>query len=542
MAEPLSVIGGISAAIAIISLAAQSFFAVKGTIEEYRSVGDKLLGIQKDFQVSKIRLDAWCAAWRIRSTDQTTFGVRLWGLEGWELIEWKLSAIDELCEDLIRFLEPFSSNDKEILEYITKLNERREKAMRSSGKKLVKKPPPSIQAKAEFLANLPEDRREALKQKKDRQKAIAGVTGVGAKLDLILGISEKAGKKSTTLQECIDILGSVSLDLFCSRYPDVQSSASVNERIEAVEKRHQQKILEHAQKLRSAAEVLYQSCSSRGIDTRLALEWIKAEDLECETSTYRIIYGATSQSCQEFIVRALPAKPPAEDCNTFANACNTALDAVTHFVLPIGVEKTQYYALQILANRIQLESETLAELLRDILYKSTERRWSIFPIQQRWGLSCLLAESSLLLLGTSWLSALSSVNLNCLQYGEAPGYLLRTREADQERCTLLLKLREWAKIGLIDLECWCVGILLVEIMYGFKVLNVVKSEGRILLVLADESRIGIDGLEVKGGWGTTYSKAIAHCFKESTQLSKIGRDKKPYHDMPVEFYRVVFLL
>jgi hypothetical protein len=194
MAEPLSVIGGISASIAIISLAAQSFLAVKGTIEEYRSVGDKLLGIQKDFELSKIRLDAWCAAWRIRSTDQTTFGIRLWGLEGWELIEWKLSAIDELCEDLIRFLEPFSSNDKEILEYVTKLNERREKAMRSSGKRLVKRPPSSIQAKAEFLANLPEDRHEALKQKKDREKAIAGATGVGAKLDLILGTFEKPGK------------------------------------------------------------------------------------------------------------------------------------------------------------------------------------------------------------------------------------------------------------------------------------------------------------------------------------------------------------
>ena len=266
--------------------------------------------------------------------------------------------------------------------------------------------------------------------------------------------------------------------MFCSRYPDVQGSASVNERIEAVEKRHQQKILEHAQTLRSAAEVLYQSCSSHGIDTRLALESIKAEDLECETSTYRIIYGATSQSCQEFIVRALPAKPPAEDCNTFANACKTALDAVTHFGLPIGVEKTQYYALQIFAKRIQLQRKTLAEVLEDISWGSAERRWSGFPIQQRWGLSVfLLAESSLLLLGTSWLSALSSVNLNRLQDGEAPRYLLRTREADQERCTLLLKLRAWAKIGLIDLECWCVGILLVEIMYGFKVLNVVKWEG-----------------------------------------------------------------
>jgi len=336
-------------------------------------------------------------------------------------------------------------------------------------------------------------------------------------------------------------LASVSLDLFCSRYPDVQSSASVNERIEAVEKCHQQKILEHAQTLGSAAEVIYQSCSSRGIDTRIALESIKAEDLECETSTYRIIYGATSQSCQEFIVRALPAKPLAEDCNTFPNACKTALDVVTHFGLPIGVEKTQYYALQIFAKRIQLQRKTLAELLEDISWGSTERRWSVFPIQKRWELSYLLAESSLLLLGTSWPSALSSVNLNCLQDGEAPRHLLRTREADQERCTLLLKLREWAEIGLIDLECWCVGILLVEIMYGFKVLNVVKSEGRILLVLADKSRIGIDGLEVKGRWGTAYSKAIAHCFKESTQLSKEGTDKGTYHDMLAEFYKVVFL-
>lgn len=315
------------------------------------------------------------------------------------------------------------------------------------------------------------------------------------------------------------------MDLFCSRYPDVQRSASVNERVEAVERRHHQKILEHAQKLRTAAGVLYQICSSRSIDPRLAIESIKAEDLECETSTYRVIYGATSQSCQEFIVRALHAKPPEGDCSTFDNACKTALDAVTHFGSPIGVETTQYYALQIFAKQIHLQGQTLAGLLEDIVEKPTVDRWSLFRIQQRWGLSYFLAESSLFLLGTSWLSSLSSVNLNRLQDDEDHRYLLRTLEADQERCTLLLKLRAWAKMGLIDLECWCVGILLVEIMYGFKVLNVVKWEGRILLVLADESRIGTDGLEVKGRWGTTYSKAIAHCFKDSTQLSKMERDK-----------------
>jgi hypothetical protein len=58
MADPLSVTGGISAAIKMLSLAAQSFLAIKGAIEEYRSVGKQLLGIQKDFELSKIRLDA----------------------------------------------------------------------------------------------------------------------------------------------------------------------------------------------------------------------------------------------------------------------------------------------------------------------------------------------------------------------------------------------------------------------------------------------------------------------------------------------------
>lgn len=65
--------------------------------------------------------------------------------------------------------------------------------------------------------------------------------------------------------------------------------------------------------------------------------------------------------------------------------------------------------------------------------------------------------------------------------------------------------------------------------------------GRKDFVLADESRIGTYGVEVKGRWGTAYSKAVAHCFKDSTQLSKNGRDKKTYHNMLVEFYKVVFL-
>jgi hypothetical protein len=544
MAEPLSVTGGIGAAIKILSLAAQSYLSIKGGLEAYQLVRRQLLDYQEDFKGSKIRLESWCKAWRIRSADQTSFGIRLWGIEGWAFIERKLSAVDELCEDLIQFLKPFDNNDndKDIQGYVQKLKEHREKAKRSTRKRLVKETPLGIQAKAEFLASLPEDRRGALEQRRDHQKAIAEVTGAMVKLDLITGTSEKAGQKATALKECLDILDAISLSLFFSRYPDVQRSASVNERVEAVEKRHHQKILEHAQKLRDAARILYQTCSSRCIDdTRLAIELTDPKDLECEISTYRVMYEATSQNCQEFSLRALQSKPPQCDRKTFTDACRAALDNVTYFASPLGMDETQYYALQIFTRQIRLQEQTLAGLLGDIAERTTVDRWSLFPIQQRWGLSHLLAESSLLLLGTSWLSALSSVNLNRLQDDEAPRYLLRTLEADQERCTLLMKLRAWAKMGLIDLECWCVGILLVEVMYGFKVSNVVKSEGRTLLVLADESRIGTDGVEVKGRWGSPYSKAIAHCFKESTQLSKQVKDKEKYHEMLVEFYKVVFL-
>jgi hypothetical protein len=344
MAEPLSVTGGISAAIKILSLAAQSFLAIKGNIKEYRAVGRHLLAHQEDFQLSKARLHSWCDAWRLRSRNQTSTGVRLWGLEGWEAIERKLSEIDELCADLIEFLKEFN-NDKEIEDYLQKLNEHWEKAKRSTRNKLVKRTPPGPQAKSKFLALVPEDRLDKFQRRKDLQKAIAEATGIRQKLDLLTGKSEKAGKKTTTLKECLDILDTISWDLFCSRYPEVDRGASVNKRLEAVQNRYQ--ILEHAKKLRNAAKILYQTCSSRHIDdTRLTIELVKPEDLECETSTYRLIYEAASQSCQEFTVQALQDKPPDICYNTFADACEAALDNVTHFMAPLGVDKTQYYALQ----------------------------------------------------------------------------------------------------------------------------------------------------------------------------------------------------
>jgi len=82
------------------------------------------------------------------------------------IYERKLSAVDELCEDLIQFLKPFDimTTIKNIQGYVQKLKEHREKAKRSTRKRLVKETPLGIQAKAEFLASLPEDRRGALEQ------------------------------------------------------------------------------------------------------------------------------------------------------------------------------------------------------------------------------------------------------------------------------------------------------------------------------------------------------------------------------------------
>jgi hypothetical protein len=77
MAEPLSATGGISAAIQILSLAAQGYLSIKGGLEEYQLVGRQLLDYQEDFKGSKIRLESWCKAWRIKSADQTSFGISI---------------------------------------------------------------------------------------------------------------------------------------------------------------------------------------------------------------------------------------------------------------------------------------------------------------------------------------------------------------------------------------------------------------------------------------------------------------------------------
>jgi hypothetical protein len=92
-----------------------------------------------------------------------------------------------------------------------------------------------------------------------------------------------------------------------------------------------------------------------------------------------------------------------------------------------------------------MRRQSVAETLDQIAKHTAEcDRWPLFPLYERNALSYILAESAILLLGTSWLSTLSCTNIIELQGDNADAYLLGILESDQRRSQLLVELKAYA--------------------------------------------------------------------------------------------------
>jgi hypothetical protein len=544
MADPISLTGAITVSIKLLSLAGQTILSFKRHIDDYQILGKKLQDHQEDAEFCKMRLECWSRFWGISSSDEASTGIKQWGVEGWKIVEKMLARVDDRCEDLVISLAPFNS-DEEVGKHLDALAERRErKANQPPTKKLQKDPPSTVELQSAFFASLSSDsRREALQKRQGQAKALGAVVGVKAKLDLVHGTSNKITKQIGDLKDSIAALEDLSHQIFLDRYPDLPSSASVTERRNAVEKNHHEEMLGHAERLRTAAKELYQTCCNRHAeDVRLTMEMLAMEDLERHVSTYRVIYEPTTDQSQVLTMQALKCAPSGEVYETFEDAFKVALQNAGHVAFHLGAKDVQYYAVQIFPNKSRLERQSLADVLEEIAKMAKKvDRWELLPVPERDRLAYLLAESALFLLGTSWLSALSSKNLSRPQDQQNAPYLLRILESDQRRCRLLRILKQAAAQNLLDLQCWSLGILLIEVKLGVKVIDVIGRDNRVLLVLADESEIDIDGTQLTGMCGSAFSAAVRHCFKPTTELSSRNFDDKKYRRMLERFYKRVFL-
>lgn len=543
MAEPLSLIG---ASAKIITSVFQWAWKVKESINEYQKVADKMLECQDDINDSERDLGLWLKAWRLENTGDTQTGRKIWGFNNWNIIAQKITTLHGCCRKLQALMGPWDELDEKVRQFLGDLEKEREKkSNKTAHKKITKEAPPDVRRDQELVGSLSQAEVSALKEREDLIKAIKAAVGSLGKLGLIFGGFKAIEEESTKLRTSISTLERTSLKLFFDdRFPGTSRAISNTERWTIVENASYQNMLDHARRLRASAPSLYSACCnspSEVRDVRLTMDLLASENWEGHVTTYRMVYQPTTPDCEELRVQSIESEPSEEVQPSFDTAYTLAKNGKSNSHFVVGTEPTalQYYMLQIIPKPFTLEGQTFAEVLKKTAASKDIDKWNLFPSSERVRLSYLLAESALLLLGTSWLSALSSTNLSRIQNEVKGPYILRILESDQAHCQLLSSLKEKADRGLLDLQCWCLGILLVEVARGIKVVDLKYGDDQDILVLSDESQIDIQDILV--ACEAPYGAVIGHCFDPETKLSSSNVDDEKYHMMLESFYEQVYL-
>jgi hypothetical protein len=553
--DPLSLIGAISTAIKLLSLVATVATDLSKNAAKYKTFAKDLKEHQEITEDCRCRINEWSRGWGLETTGDATYGLKVWGVDGWRRVCGRLSKVDENCLEVVSSLAEFELDEKKIVQYSEALEARRaEEAAEAeqlrdnstTGKvrkpsKLQKARPLRIKAKHDYYAALPNERQFAIQARKDERKAISKLSDVAKKLEFVFGKRGEIIQQCSDLKSSVDYLEQRSLQIFLSRYTHLGSSASIDDRIAAIEERHM--ALENAESLRKAAILLYQHCarttSEHQRDIRIAVESIAARDLEENISTYRVLYEPTGTHAQELTVQCLSSRPVGDIFAEFDEAWAAAsVQENVHFSSTLDA----YYALKRLALSPVEPQESLAESLESLDSKGTIGRHTKFPISQRQALAYQIAGSALRLLGTSWLSALSSKNITPFRKAHNSEYLLRVLQSDQRRCGLLQRLERHGASGRIDVQLWSVGILLFEIMMGAKVTEIIEKHDRpYALRLIDWSIVEVDGPGFQNMLGFELGGAVAQCFKANARLYDQDMSTDDYHAALMTFYEAVYL-
>ncbi|KAH8749814.1 hypothetical protein BGZ57DRAFT_914764 [Hyaloscypha finlandica] len=129
---------------------------------------------------------------------------------------------------------------------------------------------------------------------------------------------------------------------------------------------------------------------------------------------------------------------------------------------------------------------------------------------QRKDLAYRLADSCLLLLNTSWMSALSSENLIIRIEDKQPAkYSLRIREMDRARCQILQQLNNG-----LEGQLYSIGILLIELATQSKVTKFQMAPQPPSLTMDDHEVLELDEAisKTKRALGQSFSEVVSYCF------------------------------
>ena len=354
------------------------------------------------------------------------------------------------------------------------------------------------------------------------EEYITYTTTPGMKAKYILGSCDQLETHLKDLESDFKNLAELAEKAWRNRHgTDHRALSRTDQQIIALSETHKP-VLREARRHRDETKALHHCCISTVDSLKLEMSLLDGSQAENQSKVFRIFVPQPGRSVHlEVITRILGTDAPANEATSrhdFPSACEEAHKGGQSLLWtfpgvnlgPVASRQKIWFSLSKAADPLyqnELSMLSLCLSLRDI------------TIAEKLELAYSVIESSLTLLGTPWLSALSSQTLK--QYrinnGQPPRYVLSIKKNNHD----LIRNHFQLEKGALEQCISRVGTLLAEIALETVIQDFKKTVSGLQLVITEhETRVQrscsphLIVNKVEKAMGKSYSEAVGFCLQD----------------------------
>lgn len=520
MVTGFEIYGAIGTSIALLNLARQAYESLAKTYSDYSKAGPNILATQGKCSVMYFRVQTWCNIWGLDKPMTVEMCKAYWGEDGWNEIERQIAVVSIKCADLAAIIDKvlpdtalanISEDDRK---QIRACLEQRTSSTRPMHWKWIRRvvdprvPVPWINT---------EQRVEEIHL---LEKRIHNSTSTRKKIKYVLSLSENLQKHLKALEEDFDALTRLTDTAWQSQHPKVDHKTStLNERHLAALTKANIFLLQEAKEDRLATKALYSCCSTTQQALKLELSLL---DMTGESRCKRFqIFVPRPQYREHLEVSTVMLRkdPPSDDADwrdNFLDACDRARQQGEGLLwIPSDDLNGSAGPLQQLRRKSCFMLRKRAMHVKELDLSRLSVQMGSLVAAERLELAYSVVETGLILLGTSWLSALSNTALKRLRANQQPPrYVLEINDRSN-----LVRTRLWDLRKHLHLYIFTIGITLVEIALRTIVRDLRPFNSELQLFLEGSEGVKWHSLShvvtlVKENFGAAYCEAVEFCLQD----------------------------
>ena len=465
MVTGFEIYGAVGTSIALLNFARQGYDSLAKTCSDYRKAGPNIVAAQGQCSILYFNIQSWAAIWDFDKPMPEELRKAYWGEHGWKEIKRQGAVVSIRCAELAAIIDkalPFN-------EAYAQISEDDQKQIRACLEQRAppdNRAPPTRHMPRTWMKSVVDPRfpwletEQKVEEIRLLEKRIQRSTSARKKIKYVLSSSKTLEKHLEALKEDFDALKELADVAWNSQHPKVDHKTStLNERhLAALTKAHSF-LVQEAKKDRLAIKALCSCCSSTKQALKLELSLLDTSGESRSKRFHVFVPRPQRREHLEVSTVVLQKNPPSSGTawqDNFLDACDKVRQEGEGLLFLRGEQQNgSAGALREIRgdSRFSLRKRAMHEGELDL--SSLRVQMESLVAAERLELAYTVVETGLVLLGTSWLSALSNTALKRFKANQQPPrYVLDISDRNN-----LVRTRLWDERKTLHLYIFTIGII-----------------------------------------------------------------------------------